>query len=119
MNFRYFRVCRLSFGVQDFAVQDGRIAAMEEQLKPLPYFYRGVSHWLFPSRSNTKGGFHNMRRSGRGQWVSRLQMATVVTVCHCFGCFHVFSGRSFLPWPQKSLDVFALRFSQGDGMSIP
>lgn len=49
--------------------EDGRIAAMEEQLKPLPYFFRGVSHWLFPSRSNTKGGFHSLKRNAGGHWV--------------------------------------------------
>jgi len=46
--------------------QDGRIADFDRQLKPLPYFYRGVSHWLFPSR---RGGVHVMKRSARGQWV--------------------------------------------------
>jgi hypothetical protein len=53
----------------EFLPQDGRIAAMEEQLKPLPYFFRGVSHWLFPSRSNTKGGFHSLKRNAGGHWV--------------------------------------------------
>ena len=50
--------------------QDGRIADFDRQLKPLPYFYRGVSHWLFPSR---RGGVHVMKRSARGQWVPHLQ----------------------------------------------
>mmetsp|Transcript_80950 Transcript_80950/g.142784 ORF Transcript_80950/g.142784 Transcript_80950/m.142784 type:complete len:423 (-) Transcript_80950:47-1315(-) len=48
----------------------GEIAARELQPKARPYYFRGVSHWLFPSR---RGGFHSMRRSARGQWVGLLQ----------------------------------------------
>eukprot|EP00933_Yihiella_yeosuensis_P007836 TRINITY_DN11301_c2_g1_i1.p1 TRINITY_DN11301_c2_g1~~TRINITY_DN11301_c2_g1_i1.p1 ORF type:complete len:523 (+),score=82.85 TRINITY_DN11301_c2_g1_i1:38-1606(+) len=50
--------------------QSGEIAPRDVQLKARPYYFRGVSHWLFPSR---RGGFHNMRRSARGQWVGVLQ----------------------------------------------
>eukprot|EP00439_Symbiodinium_sp_Y106_P049670 s1548_g6.t1 len=46
--------------------EDGGIA--EDQLKARPYFFRGVSHWLFPSR---RGGFHSMKRTSRGQWELR------------------------------------------------
>ncbi|CAE7257600.1 dnaJ [Symbiodinium sp. CCMP2592] len=48
--------------------EDGGIA--EDQLKARPYFFRGVSHWLFPSR---RGGFHSMKRTSRGQWVGVLR----------------------------------------------
>eukprot|EP00931_Biecheleriopsis_adriatica_P105060 TRINITY_DN79656_c0_g1_i1.p1 TRINITY_DN79656_c0_g1~~TRINITY_DN79656_c0_g1_i1.p1 ORF type:complete len:460 (+),score=86.01 TRINITY_DN79656_c0_g1_i1:32-1411(+) len=48
----------------------GEVAPAEKQLRPRPYYFRGVSHWLFPSR---RGGFHSMRRSARGQWVGLLQ----------------------------------------------
>jgi len=50
--------------------QSGDPAPRERQLKARPYYFRGVSHWLFPSR---RGGFHQMRRSARGQWVGLLQ----------------------------------------------
>eukprot|EP00442_Polarella_glacialis_P028651 CAMPEP_0115050362 /NCGR_PEP_ID=MMETSP0227-20121206/1735_1 /TAXON_ID=89957 /ORGANISM="Polarella glacialis, Strain CCMP 1383" /LENGTH=225 /DNA_ID=CAMNT_0002434195 /DNA_START=400 /DNA_END=1073 /DNA_ORIENTATION=- len=43
--------------------QSGEVAPRELQLKARPYYFRGVSHWLFPSR---RGGFHGMRRSARG-----------------------------------------------------
>ncbi|CAK9114871.1 unnamed protein product [Durusdinium trenchii] len=47
---------------------DGAIA--DHQLQARPYFYRGVSHWLFPSR---RGGIHVMKRSASGQWVGVLR----------------------------------------------
>jgi len=50
--------------------KSGDVAASELQPKARPYYFRGVSHWLFPSR---RGGFHSMRRSARGQWVGVLQ----------------------------------------------
>jgi len=50
--------------------QSGAPAAAELQPKARPYYFRGVSHWLFPS---VRSGFHQLRRSGHGQWVARLR----------------------------------------------
>merc|ERR1712151_514610 len=46
--------------------QTGQVAPQERQRRARPYYYRGVSHILFPSR---KTGFHGLRKSSRGQWV--------------------------------------------------
>lgn len=46
----------------------GEIAPSEVQHKARPYYFRGVTHWLFPSR---RSGFHALRKSGRGHWVGQ------------------------------------------------
>lgn len=45
----------------------GQGAPQELQRKPRPYYFRGVTHWLFPSR---RSGYHNLRRSASGHWVA-------------------------------------------------
>jgi len=46
----------------------GEAAPLDAQRRARPYFFRGVTHWLFPTR---KSGFHGLRRSAKGQWVAR------------------------------------------------
>eukprot|EP00927_Polykrikos_kofoidii_P055040 TRINITY_DN49356_c0_g1_i1.p1 TRINITY_DN49356_c0_g1~~TRINITY_DN49356_c0_g1_i1.p1 ORF type:complete len:466 (+),score=68.94 TRINITY_DN49356_c0_g1_i1:43-1398(+) len=48
----------------------GDSAPLERQLKARPYYFRGVSHWLFPSR---RSGFHSLRKSSKGRWVAQPQ----------------------------------------------
>lgn len=50
--------------------KSGEVADQEQQLKARPYYFRGVSHWLFPSR---RSGFPVMRRGAHGQWVGVLR----------------------------------------------
>mmetsp|Transcript_49845 Transcript_49845/g.106083 ORF Transcript_49845/g.106083 Transcript_49845/m.106083 type:complete len:480 (-) Transcript_49845:84-1523(-) len=50
--------------------QTGDVAGEAMQHAPRPFFYRGVSHWLFPSR---RSGFHALRRSAQGKWVGRIR----------------------------------------------
>jgi len=44
----------------------GEAAESKLQHAARPYYFRGVSHWLFPS---SRSGFHGLRRSGHGHWV--------------------------------------------------
>lgn len=48
----------------------GDTAPQDRQLKARPYYFRGVTHWLFPSR---RSGFHSLRLSSKGQWVAQNQ----------------------------------------------
>merc|ERR1712032_579069 len=48
----------------------GDVAPRELQPRAYPYYFRGVSHWLFPS---LRSGFHQLRKTAKGQWVGRLQ----------------------------------------------
>jgi len=48
----------------------GESAPSGRQLKARPYYFRGVTHWLFPVR---KSGFHGLRLGSKGQWVAQNQ----------------------------------------------
>jgi len=48
----------------------GEVAPQDQQLKPRPYFFRGVTHWLFPK---SRSGFHSLRVSSRGHWIAHLR----------------------------------------------
>lgn len=50
--------------------QSGASAPADLQPKARPYFFRGVTHWLFPSR---RSGFHALRTSSKGAWIAQLQ----------------------------------------------
>lgn len=42
------------------------VVPQEDQSPARPYFYRGVTHWLFPVR---RSGFHGLKRDQSGKWV--------------------------------------------------
>lgn len=46
--------------------ESGEPAEVHLQHKANPYYFRGVTHMLFPNR---RSGFHVLRRSARGQWL--------------------------------------------------
>lgn len=48
----------------------GEVASIERQLRARPFYFRGVTHWLFPSR---KSGFHQLRKSAGGHWIAYMQ----------------------------------------------
>jgi len=48
--------------------QTGEPAPHDRQLPARPFYFRGVTHWLFPNR---RSGFHMLRKSGRGTWVAK------------------------------------------------
>eukprot|EP00811_Abedinium_folium_P036902 NODE_9568_length_1414_cov_4.215229.p1 GENE.NODE_9568_length_1414_cov_4.215229~~NODE_9568_length_1414_cov_4.215229.p1 ORF type:complete len:245 (+),score=74.97 NODE_9568_length_1414_cov_4.215229:388-1122(+) len=48
----------------------GETAPQERQHSARPYYFRGVTHWLFPNR---RAGFKGLRRNARGQWVGILR----------------------------------------------
>jgi len=50
--------------------ESGEVAPTDRQLPARPYYFRGVTHWLFPAR---RTGFHQLRRSAKGQWVAQLR----------------------------------------------
>jgi len=50
--------------------RSGEAVEKELQHKPRPYYFRGVSHWLFPSR---RSGFHSLRKSSSGHWVAQVR----------------------------------------------
>lgn len=50
--------------------QSGEVAPAEHQQPARPYYFRGVTHWLFPVR---RTGFHSLRKGSKGQWVGNLQ----------------------------------------------
>jgi len=50
--------------------ESGDIAPHHLQSPGRPYFFRGVTHWLFPSR---RTGFQMLRKSSKGHWVGKLQ----------------------------------------------
>eukprot|EP00929_Paragymnodinium_shiwhaense_P077256 TRINITY_DN39787_c0_g1_i1.p1 TRINITY_DN39787_c0_g1~~TRINITY_DN39787_c0_g1_i1.p1 ORF type:complete len:467 (-),score=108.11 TRINITY_DN39787_c0_g1_i1:184-1584(-) len=45
----------------------GEVAPKDFQRPARPFYFRGVSHWLFPSR---KSGYHNLRKNSKGQWIA-------------------------------------------------
>lgn len=55
--------------------QTGDVAPTNFQLKARPYFFRGVTHWLFPSR---RSGFYALRKSSKGHWMAHIQRYRVV-----------------------------------------
>jgi O-acetyl-ADP-ribose deacetylase (regulator of RNase III) len=50
--------------------ESGEAVPRERQLRARPYYFRGVSHWLFPVR---RTGFHALRKGAKGQWVALNQ----------------------------------------------
>jgi len=55
--------------------RSGDVAAQDRQLPARPYFFRGVSHWLFPSR---RSGFNLLRRTSSGHWKGVLRQFRLV-----------------------------------------
>merc|ERR1712217_715094 len=49
--------------------ESGEPAPSQQQLKARPFFFRGVTHWLFPSR---RSGFHALKKQGC-HWVGTLK----------------------------------------------
>merc|ERR1712107_713700 len=50
--------------------ETGEVAPPDQQLKARPFFTRGVSHWLFPTR---RSGYHALRKTAKGHWVGKLR----------------------------------------------
>lgn len=50
--------------------QSGEVASSDRQHRARPYYFRGVSHWLFPAR---RTGFQALRKGSKGQWVGLNQ----------------------------------------------
>lgn len=48
----------------------GEVAPQDQQIKARPYYFRGVTHWLFPAQ---RSGFHSLRVSSRGHWIANLR----------------------------------------------
>lgn len=50
--------------------QTGDAAPREMQLRARPFYFRGITHWLFPHR---RTGYHMLRKSAKGEWVANLR----------------------------------------------
>lgn len=58
--------------------ESGTAAPQDRQLKARQFYFRGVTHWLFPKQ---RSGFHNLRISSRGQWVAQKASIKYAEVC--------------------------------------